>query len=114
MEPETKQAFEKIIKSIQKDWSLYSAYPRTTSRDENKFTTMGLCDLACNHLFDDFPGLFWITKHQGHVIREYFHMHLFCINELYKEFPGVFEGETRNHNRLGDYGKNIDENIPRF
>jgi hypothetical protein len=114
MELETKQALEKVINTILKDKSLYDAYPRTYSRDGDKFTVMGLCDLACNHLFNDYPQLFGITKHQGHLIREYFHNRDSFINELYKEFPKAFEGESRIYAESETYGKSIDKNIPLF
>jgi hypothetical protein len=90
-------AFEKIISAMKSNYSLYDCYFRTYSRDEDKFTTQGLADLAGNHLFDDRPDLFGITEHEGHCIREYFQNrtepHLY-INELWEAFPDSFDGES--------------------
>lgn len=98
MNLEIKEAFEKVIGKFHKNKDLYNYYPRTYSHDREKFTVLGLSDLACNHLFDDHPELFGINKEQGHAIRAYFHnlkQHEYII-ELYKEFPKVFAGEAKH------------------
>lgn len=115
MEPETKQAFSIILEAILKDKDLYDAYPRTWSRDADKFTAMGLGDLACGRLFDGHSQSFGITERQGHIIHEYFHDPNYSfINELYREFPNVFEGESRKYAESGGYIEFIDKDIPLF
>ncbi len=97
MEKKLKKLFKKVIKKMKGDMNLYNIYPRTFSRDEKRFTVLGLCDLASNHLPDDLSHLFGISELEGHKIREYFHEYKpeVFICELYKEFPRVFEGESR-------------------
>jgi hypothetical protein len=91
MEKETKQALEIVIKKIINNKDLYDYYNRTKNDNYDKFTVEGLADLACNHLFDDYPELFGITKLQGHKIREYFHNNRGYVQEVKKEFPDYFE-----------------------
>ena len=91
MKKDVKNILTTIITSIIADKKLYNFYPKTTI-SENKFIPSGLCDLACNHLFDDRPELFGITKIQGHKVREYFQENTNSYNlELYKEFSDYFE-----------------------
>ncbi|NPE26934.1 hypothetical protein HNV12_02945 [Methanococcoides sp. SA1] len=99
MEDKERVAFEQILKVMGEKRELYDSYPRCRSRDGERFTVLGLADLAGNHLFDDYPELFGITKHQGHVIRAYFENNddKVLINELYENFRGVFEGESKRY-----------------
>jgi len=91
MEEDVKNTLAIIINVIIADKKLYDFYPKTII-PENKFIPSGLADLAGNHLFDDQPQLFGITRMQGRFVREYFQMNTDSYNsELYKEFPDYFE-----------------------
>jgi hypothetical protein len=52
--------------------------------------------MAGNHVFDDYPKKFGMTKRQAHLIREYFQLSNpleNSINELYDLFPDFMQGE---------------------
>ncbi len=105
MNSEEKEIFKKVLKILPKNLEIYNSYgPRT----RDKFTGIGLCDVACAHLFDNNPNLFGITEHQGKIIRAYFHNNNqpTYLKELYKEFPRIFKGEPKEWVS--------DKNIPRF
>ena len=93
MEPKTKEAFDIVIAVLKKDRTLFDKYPHA---DRGSITVSGMCDVACNHLFDDHPELFGITKMQGHIIRAYFHNveRNVYINELHELAPDFFQAET--------------------
>jgi hypothetical protein len=118
MNKKEKHIFEKILKAINKNKKLYEDGPRSISRDGNKLTVLGLCDLACNHLFDDCPTWFKITTYQAHIARAYFYRRTQeeFINELYQEFPGIFEGESRKdvYRYVRKDKCKISKNIPLF
>ena len=102
---EIRNEFEKVLKAIQDDRSLLCKcpkYPKTTGYDNKKITAENLADLAGNHLFDDQPKWFGISKLEGHNIRAYFQGG--CINgyynfvpELHREFPDVFDEERQEY-----------------
>lgn len=115
MDPEIKQILSKVVNVLVKDKSLYFEYPRNVGRDRDKFTAQGLADASGNHLLDDRPELFNISKLQALKVRSYFFKyanenHVY-INELYKEFPAVFEGESREY--IDDVTK-LDKDVPLF
>lgn len=99
---ENKKALEKVLQAIQKDRNLlcHPDFPKNSGFDDKRITAENLSDLASNHLFDDEPKLFGITKLDGHKIRAYFQrgqtndarLYMFII-ELREMFPGVFEPE---------------------
>ena len=62
-------------------------------------TVLGLEVISGNHCLDDFPEVYSIDRNQAHLIRAYFHNNskIHCVKELYSEFPGVFQGESRGH-----------------
>lgn len=120
MEKKLKKLFERVIKKLKgkfREEYVKASFPycRCKSRDGNKFTVLGLCDLASNHLFDDLPYLFGISELEGHKIREYFQSPREIeenIKEMYKEFPGVFEGESRRYIDWKNY--KLSNDIPLF
>ena len=71
---ETKNALEKALQAIQKDRNLlcHPDFPKGTGFDDRRITAENLSDLASNHLFDEEPNLFGITKLDGWKIRSYF------------------------------------------
>ncbi len=92
---EVKTEFEKILQVIKKDRSLLEYYLGAKGLIK-KINVENIANIACNHLFDDFPELFGITKLEGHKIREYFHN---CnpydfTSQLHNAFPDFFEEET--------------------
>lgn len=105
---ETKNALEKALRAIQKDRNLlcHPDFPKNSGFDDKRITAENLSDLASNHLFDDEPKLFGITKLDGHRIRAYFQrgqtqadnapLYGF-ITELREIFPGIFEPERQEY-----------------
>lgn len=92
----------KILTAIQKDRTLLTYYPKTNLRS-SQITVRNLEDLAGNHLFDDHPELFRITKMEGKRVRAFFQSH--CTKRaqlnsvLRKEFPYIIEDDvTRKTN----------------
>ena len=109
---EIRNKFEKVLKAIQNDRSLLCKYPKTTGFDNKRITVENLDDLAGNHLFDDQPKLFGISKLEGHKIRAYFqggHIngHHDFVPKLHREFPDVFDEERQEYlNRINGYRVN--------
>jgi len=105
-------ALEKVIFAMQKDNKLYDLRKRDYSRDGNRFTVLGLRDLANEKLFDDCPTIFGITSNQATLVTTYFKNVSMerSINELYKTFPNIFLGESMKHIDKD----NINVNIPLF
>jgi len=58
---------KKVIKKFKQDNNL-----RDECLGSAGLSTLGLANAAGNHCFDDYPELFDISEHEGHVIRAYF------------------------------------------
>ena len=90
-----RDAMENVLRTFYQNRELLLYYG-STKRDK-KITVQTLCDLAANHLFDDCPSMFGITKSDGHNIRTYFQVsHAFYCNfvhELHREFPEFMDSE---------------------
>lgn len=112
MNKEEKIAFEKILKKMQEIRKLQNL------EDNTKFTVLNLEMLAQNHSFDNpiASELFGITEHEGKLIRSYFNKYeqYQYVNDLYREFPGVFEGEFKKRFIYKENLKKLDKNITLF
>jgi hypothetical protein len=113
MKQDIKELHEKVIPVLKNNKEIYDMpFGRLRIRDENRFTVLSLWELASNHLFDDGHHLFSITENEGWKIRHYFenpnsreYNYSFeyqravedMIVDMYKTFPGVFEGESRDY-----------------
>ena len=64
---------EKVIAVIRNNRDLIKGYPKSGGMQSTVLTVDSVCDVACNHLFDDYPERFGITKMDGHIIRAFFH-----------------------------------------
>jgi hypothetical protein len=71
----------KQVVSVLKEHKEYLNYQHRSFRNGDKINLENLADLAGNHLFDDMPHLFEITKNDGHWIREYFQMNNYAAGE---------------------------------
>ena len=90
---EIKEPMEKVLIALHKDKS----FLKKMVGDNQRITAENICEWACNHLFNDHPEQFNITKIEGFKIREYFHgealkNHTY-VNELRKTFPEYMEPE---------------------
>lgn len=109
---EIKSELKKVLQAIQKNRALLSLseFPKTASFDSQVITVENLEDLACNHLFDDKPGLFGITELEGNKIRAYFQegsISYDFVPELRRAFPNVFERERREYlDRINEFRAN--------
>ena len=95
---------KKIFGVFYKNRELLTEYPKTNSGEKN-ITVQNLEDLAGNHLFDDHPELFGISKIEGHKIRAYFQERAWdgcSVTGMYENFADFLEGENE------DYLKKID------
>ena len=101
---EVKNALEKILKAIQKDRNFTITYREKTYKKYGRANTLSVGNLnitAGNHLFDDYPDRFGITKEEGHRVRAYFKNswentrwgdH---VIELHEAFPDIIESEEK-------------------
>ncbi|EKD25407.1 MAG: hypothetical protein ACD_80C00066G0001 [uncultured bacterium (gcode 4)] len=66
-----------------------------TGFNKGKLTIENLEMLAGNHLFDDCPELFGISKIEGHIFREYFQKHTGekTILEIRAQLANLFDEE---------------------
>ncbi len=74
-------------------------YPKTMMRD-TKLRVQHLEDLAGNHLFDDHPYLFGISKREAQRVRSYLQMNNTSqrlLDEMYEAFPRFLEGEDEKY-----------------
>lgn len=109
MNIEEKTAFEKVIKGIKEIRESRDTWKKI------RFTVFYLESLAQNHSFDNplSSKLFGITEHEGKLIRSYFNKyeeHQY-VNDLYREFPDVFEGEYKKRFIDANSIKKLDKNI---
>lgn len=110
---EIKDIMNRVLKAIQKDRRLLCLRPKTTGWEDKRITIENLECLAGNHLFDDHPELFEITKNEGHKIRAYFQARSGNGNysffpELRKEFPDMFESERQEYlNRINSFRNSL-------
>lgn len=109
MEKELVNALENVINAMQKNNKLYDLCKRNDIRDEDKFTVLGLRDLAHNHLFEKYTDKLGINQNQGNLIETYFKSSTKekTINDLYQIFPNVFQGESAKHVNSYELNKNI-------
>ncbi|MGV8086408.1 MAG: hypothetical protein ACP5N1_02135 [Candidatus Woesearchaeota archaeon] len=112
MEKQLINALEKIIIAMQENNKLYDLGQRNYSRDKEKFTVLGLRDLANNNLFNEHANKLGISVHEGKLVELYFKNSIAeeSINELYKLFPNAFQGESEKYLERD----NINKNIPLF
>ncbi len=117
---EIKKPLKKVLEAMDKDRSLLIKYTKSTPSDDKRITAENLGDLAGNHLFDDNPELFGISKIEGHKIRAYFQMTDYLIRkshfvfELHKEFPDLMEPEREEYIQRIEKEKNTYRNIKRY
>jgi len=74
-------------------------YPKTMMLDK-KLRVQHLEDLAGNHLFDDHPYLFGISKREAQMVRSYLQMNTASqklLDEMYEAFPLLLEGEDEKY-----------------
>ena len=74
-------------------------YPKTMIGDM-KLRVQHLEDLAGNHLFDDPPYLFEISKREAQMVRSYLQMNTTSqklLDEMYEAFPHLLEGEDEKY-----------------
>lgn len=107
IEKERKIAFKKMINAFLKDENLISEYFANFNKS---FNVQQLASLAGDHLFDDYPERFGISKHEGQIIREYFQGEkpYKYVKEIHKKFPRVFEKESNEFMKYLDSLKNGD------
>lgn len=109
---EIKKPLKKVLTAIKKDRSLLLKYPKSTLNDNQRITAENLEDLAGNHLFDDHPEWFGISKIEGHKIRAYFQMTDYIIRdshyvfELHERFPDLMEPERKGYMQRIEKEKN--------
>ena len=73
-------------------------YPKTMMMD-TKLRIQHLEDLAGNHLFDDHPYLFGISKREAQMVRSYLQTNMASqrlLDEMYEAFP-LLEGEDEKY-----------------
>ena len=63
MEERIKIAFEKVLSAIQKDRSLLR-YIKSSGFENQDITIENICDISCNHLFDDYR-IVWYFESRG-------------------------------------------------
>ena len=114
MNDEIKAALSEVLKALQKDKSLYNVNSETGG-DKNTLSVQDIVNISANPMFDTHPDLFGISKMEAHKIQSYFSrytgINYIYINDMYKEFPGVFKGEFREYI---DSVVHLDETIPLF
>jgi len=114
---EVKPILLKILKTLDvKRYLLISkengGYPKTMLMDK-KLRVQHLEDLAGNHLFDDHPYLFGISKREAQMVRSYLQMntaHQKMLNEMYEAFS-LLEGEDEKyleHVSFNGYPRKVD------
>jgi|WetSurMetagenome_2_1015567.scaffolds.fasta_scaffold623464_2 hypothetical protein len=98
MEDKEKQAFKKLLENIVQNREKYNCYAPDTFKDgKQRISVQGLSCFSCNHTVDDHPERYGVTLNEALVMRAYFHNNKprKFVPELYKEFPGIFEGEQK-------------------
>ena len=71
-----------------------------TMMGDKKLRVQHLEDLAGNHLFDDHPYLFGISKGEAQMVRSYLQMNTASqklLDEMYEAFPHLLEGEDEKY-----------------
>lgn len=103
----------------------FQSAPGSGTGNRTRFTVFGIECMAGNHVFDDFPERFGITELEGKNIRAYIQTkgdrandadyftgaHEKMINDFYRTFPNVFEGESKGYI---DNPKKLRKGIPLF
>jgi hypothetical protein len=115
MNDEIKDALSQVLEALQKDDNLYKVIPEMGIENKENLTAQGIVNMSVNHVFDNHLNLFGISRMEAIKIQSYFSryasMNQFYINELYKEFPGIFKGESRDYI---DNLRHLDKSIPIF
>jgi len=113
MNDEIKTALSEILKVLEKDKSLYNANLEK-GRDKS-FSVQDIVNMSFNHVFDNNLNIFGLSKMEALKIQSYFSryngINWIYINDLYKEFPSVFQGESRGYI---DSVVHLDKTIPLF
>ena len=87
-----KEPLEKIINSILTRKEKGESHPKDGCI--SKMNAENIERASCNHLFDDYPELYGITKPEAHRIREYFNTGNYQhILDLHNNFPEIIEKE---------------------
>ena len=101
---EVKPILLKILKTL--DAKRYLLIPQEnggyfkTMMGDKKLRVQHLEDLAGNHLFDNHPYLFGISKREAHIVRAYLQTNTASqklLNEMYEAFPHLLEGEDEKY-----------------
>ena len=87
LDPELEDILKKIIRRFDQDVRLhkYLSY--------EGYSALGLANMSGNHLFDDFPEWFYLTKNEGHRVRAYFQEN---SNYRDKEFQDYIDSITKS------------------
>ena len=101
---EVKPILLKILKTLESKRYLLipqenGGYPKTMIMD-TKLRVQHLEDLAGNHLFDDHPNLFGISKRDAQMVRSYLQMNTASqslLDEMYEAFPQLLEDEDEKY-----------------
>ena len=116
-EEQLKNAFKNVLKKM-----VYDKKNGKISENDSygygrfyggKISVLSIRCQADDHLFDDHPEWFGISKNDGHLIREYFHNVSLeiSIKDLYSEFYDFLDGEPmpfikNNSNNFEEISKN--------
>lgn len=100
---EVKHLFEKVLSAIHEDRDKLTSSTSDGGREGGRITVWRLEQAADNHLFDDHPERFGITKHEGHTLRCYLESHWDdgreYIEKLHHEFPQYMDEENERYLR---------------
>ncbi len=96
-DPELLNTVNLVLRAIEKDRSLLNKTFKTMDESQ-QINAENLSDLAGNHLFDNNPKLFSISKGQGHTLRAYLSTPLVqYIVQLHTTFPDIMDPERRRY-----------------
>lgn len=97
---EIRPLLEKVLREIYGDRSKLTYSTSDGGLNGGRITAWRLEQAADNHLFDDHPELFGITKHDGHTLRQYFEEYgedREYVELLHLEFPQYMDDENRRY-----------------
>ncbi|MBU4069417.1 MAG: hypothetical protein KJ646_00370 [Nanoarchaeota archaeon] len=102
---DVKPLWEKVLNTIQEDRSKLNRAVSDGGAKGRKVTALRIEQATGNHLFDDCPELFGITKYEGHMLREYIHKAAHSgyeyVELFHREFPEIMDSECPRY--LKDY-----------
>lgn len=101
---EVKPILEKILKAISEDRSKLTNAFADGGTPGGKITALRLEQAIGNHLFDDSPELFGITKNDAQVLRDYTQSTAFqhghykdYIEDMHEAFPQYMDQEDERY-----------------